>query len=105
MKTLVFLSAMCVACSAGAMGQTVGYVMSSQPVILTMPEHPQHASQTPLAPEQSLLESSEPVWGHGERPLWEFMPEPPFVCLGDVARSLRQEHAAVKKANKVWRNY
>src|SRR5579884_780654 len=101
MKRLVLLSAICLACSAGAMGQTLGYVLSSQPVVFTMPEHPQHASQTPLAPEQSLLEHSEPVWGHGERPLWEFMPEPPFVCLGDVARSLRQEHATAKKATRV----
>jgi hypothetical protein len=33
-----------------------------------------------------------------ELPVWEFMPEPAFVPIADVARTLRGQHAMAKKA-------
>jgi hypothetical protein len=106
MKNFLFLLVVCLFCASGAFGQSglVGGVLNTQAQMFTMPEHPQHASQTGMAEEQNILEHSNSTWGHGERPLWELMPEPPFVSLGDVARSYRQEHASAKKASKVWKN-
>jgi hypothetical protein len=99
MKNGFFLLAVCILGSVGAAGQTVGsYWMNGQPQMLVMPEHPQHASQTPLAQEQDLRERSTYVYAQGERPAWEFMPAPAFVPLADMARTLRGEHANAKKA-------
>ena len=66
--------------------------------MLVMPEHPLHATQTPLAEEQDLRERSTYVYAQGERPAWEFMPAPRFVPIADVARMLRDQHATAKKA-------
>jgi hypothetical protein len=99
MKSCFFLCAVCILASVGAAGQTAsGYWLNGQPQMLVMPEHPQHASQTPLAQEQDLRERSTYVYAQGERPAWEFMPAPSFVPLADLARTLRDEHARVKKA-------
>lgn len=99
MKSSFFLFALCILGSVGAAGQTVGgYWLNGQPQMLVMPEHPQHASQTPLAQEQDLRERSTHVYAQGERPVWEFMPAPPFVPIADLARILRDEHARAKKA-------
>lgn len=99
MKSCFFLFAMCILGSAGAAGQTVSsYWLSGEPQQLIMPEHSQHASQTPLAPEQDLRERSTYVYAQGERPAWEFMPAPAFVPLADLARTFRDEHARAKKA-------
>ena len=90
---------------AGAVGQTMaGGLGGGQPQMLVIPDHPQHASQTGLAQEQCILERSESVYAHGERPLWEFMPPEPFVSIADVARAYRREHAMAKKAVIVWKN-
>jgi hypothetical protein len=106
MKNLLLLCAVCAFCSAGAFGQSAfgGGAMSAQPVIFTIADHPQHASQTGMAPEQSILEHSESVSAHGERPLWECMPEEQFVSLGAIAREYREQHASNKKASVVWKN-
>ena len=104
MRNLVFLSVVLAFSAAAAFGQNAGNVLSAQPSVFTIPDHPQHASQTGMAREQNILEHSESVSGHGERPLWELMPEQPLVCLGDVARAYRQKHAMNKKANVVWKN-
>jgi hypothetical protein len=98
MKSYFFLLAVCIFGSVGAAGQTVGSYWNSQPQMLVMPEHPQHASQTPLAQDQDLRERSTYVYAQGERPAWEFMPAPAFVPLADMARTLRGEHANAKKA-------
>jgi hypothetical protein len=104
MKNCFFLLAVCVLASVGAAGQTVSsYWMNGQPQMLVMPEHPLHASQTPLAQEQDLREQSTYIYAQGERPVWEFMPPPRFVPLADLARTLREEHAKAKKA-VVFRN-
>ena len=98
MKSFFFLFAICILGSVSAVGQAAGTSsLNSQPQMFVMPEHPQHASQTPLAQEQDLREQSTYIYAQGERPAWEFMPAPRFVPLADLARSLRQEHARAKK--------
>ncbi|HKW16946.1 MAG TPA: hypothetical protein VJO35_05510 [Terriglobales bacterium] len=107
MRNLLFVCVVCAFCAGSAFGQSglVGNVMSAQPQMFTMPEHPQHASQTGLAEEKSLLEQTQVTWGHGERPLWELMPPPAFVSLGAIARAYREQHATAKRASIVWKNY
>lgn len=104
MKTFSLLFVVCLVCVTGATAQLAGSSISSQPQIFVMPEYTQHASQTPLASGHDLLESSGVTLVHGERPLWELMPEPYVTPLGDSARALRQEHASAKKAVIVWNN-
>jgi hypothetical protein len=104
MKNLVFLFVVCALCSVGAVGQVSGGTMNSQAHALVMSGNPQHASQTAISAEHSLIGRSTTISAHGERPLWEVMPEAPVVPLGDSARALRKEHAAVKKAVIVWSN-
>jgi len=104
MKSCLFLLAVCILRPVGAVGQTVGsYWLNGQPQMLVMPEHPQHAAQTPLAQEQDLREHSTYIYAQGERPVWEFMPAPSFVPIADMARTLRDEHAKAKKV-VVFRN-
>lgn len=98
MKTTLFL--LCVFCAAAAFGQNAS-VISSQPVIMTVPDHPQHASQHEMANEQSLLSGSSYSYAHGERPLWEFGAISQPVPLGDIGRAARKEHAAAKKAERI----
>jgi len=104
MKSCFFLVAACIFCSVGAAGQSIGSVMNAQPQVFTIAEHPQHASQTELAQEQDIRERSIVISAQGERPLWEFMPPPPFVAIADLARSLRDEHARSRKAVISWSN-
>lgn len=104
MKNCFFLFAVCILASGAAAGQAAGsFYLNSQPQMLVMPEHAQHASQMPLAPEQDLREQSTYIYAQGERPAWEFMPAPRFVPLADLARTLREEHARAKKT-AVFRN-
>ena len=105
MKTLFFLVILCVFCGA-ALGQSISTsAANSQAQMLTMPENPLHAAQTALAQPQDLRERSTVTWAPGERPLWEVAPEKaPEKPLGDVARALKQEHGAAKKAAKIWIN-
>jgi len=105
MKTLFFLVMLCVFCGA-AFGQSIATsAANSQAQMLTMAENPLHATQTALAQPQDLRERSSVTWAPGELPLWEVAPEKaPEKSLGDVARALRQEHDAAKKATKVWTN-
>lgn len=83
-------------CAAAAFGQS----LSSQPVLINVPDHPQHATYTPLAGDQSLVGGSSNTYtfAHGERPLWEFGPISQPVPLGDVARAYRKEKQVAKKA-------
>jgi hypothetical protein len=101
MKTTFFL--FWFFCATVALGQSLATTsVSSEAQPLQMPSHPAHASQHAMAPEQSLLDNSSYVYAQGERPLWELMsPAPRATPLGDVARMLRQEHAAAKKADFV----
>jgi hypothetical protein len=104
MKSCLFFLAVCILGPVSAAGQTIGsYWLNGQPQMLVMPEHPQHATQTPLAQEQDLREHSTYIYAQGERPAWEFMPTSSFVPIADMARALRNEHARAKKA-VVFRN-
>ncbi len=52
--------------------------------------------------EQTLLITSDNAFARGERPLWEVGVKPaPEIPLGDIARLLKNQHAAVRKATKV----
>jgi hypothetical protein len=101
MKTTFFL--FWFFCATVALGQSIAATsVSSEAQPLQMPSHPAHASQHAMASEQSLLDNSSYVYAQGERPLWELMsPAPRATPLGDVARILRREHAAAKKADFV----
>lgn len=105
MKTLFFLVMLCVFCGA-AFGQSIATsAANSQAQMFYLPENPLHATQTPMAQPQDLLEHSGNAWAPGERPLWEVAPKKAAETpLGDIARALRQEHATAKKAAKVWTN-
>jgi hypothetical protein len=104
MKNLVFLFVVWVFCAMGTMAQVSGSAVSGQAHPLVMSGNPQRASQAALAVEHNLMERSGATYAKGERPLWEVMPEAPVVPLGDSARALRKEHAAAKKAVRVWSN-
>lgn len=98
MKITLFALFLLVA--ASAFGQAIGGV-SSEAHMTQIPDHPQHADQHALAVEHSLVGGGSVSYARGERPLWEFGPGSPPVPLGDVARAVRKEKLAVKKAQIV----
>jgi hypothetical protein len=97
--TLLVLS---ILCAATALGQTAT-VISNQPVIMHVSDHPMQAEQHALATEHALVGggSDTYTYAHGERPLWEFGPVSEPVPLGDVARAYRKEKLSAKKATKI----
>jgi hypothetical protein len=101
MKTTLF--ALCFLCATVALGQSAGGSVGSASMSssLQMTSHPQHAAQAPMALEESLFDHSGYFIVEGERPLWEVQPLSPKVPLGDIARALRKEHEAAKKADFV----
>ncbi|MGC2446759.1 MAG: hypothetical protein WA477_03890 [Candidatus Sulfotelmatobacter sp.] len=94
------LLALILFCAAGAFGQAT---LSNQSAMLQIPDHPQHASVTPMACEHPIVGGGADTYtfAHGERPLWEFGPVSEPVPLGDVARAYRKEKMAAKKAGVV----
>jgi len=97
MKTALFalfLLSTTVACAQG--------VSNTAPITSTFQvvTHPERATPQPMAQEQSLLDGPGAGYtmAQGERPLWEFASAKQEVPLGDVARRLRKEHEAAKKA-------
>ena len=101
MKTSVLV--LLILCVAAAFGQTAS-VLSNQPVIIALPDHPLHADQHALASEHSLVGGGPETytWAQGERPLWEFGPVSEQPSLGDIARAYRKEKVTAKKAEKVF---
>jgi hypothetical protein len=101
MKTTLFI--LFVLCTTTAFGQAVA-VLSNQPQIVHVTEHPLHAEHAALATEHPLVGGGEGTYtfAQGERPLWEFGPvsDPP-APLGDIARAYRKEKLAAKKAGKI----
>jgi hypothetical protein len=92
-------------CVASAFGQTSAPVLPNVSAPMIMSEHPQHASQHDMAQEQSLFGSNTPYsYAQGEQPLWQFPSDKRVTPLGDVARSLRKEHEAARKAEIIWEN-
>jgi hypothetical protein len=90
-------------CTAAAFGQNGG-LLSAQPQIFEIPDHPMHAEHGMMASEHPLVGAGADTYtfAHGEVPLWEFgSPNPAPAPLGDVARAYRKEKLAAKKAEKV----
>jgi hypothetical protein len=85
-----------------AFGQYGGGI-SSQPQPYHPPENPAHASRHALAQEQYVVSGSTYSSARGEKPVWE-LPRVPEVPLGDVARTLKEEHAKLRKARFVYEN-
>ena len=104
MKTALFM--LCFICATTALGQSAGGSVGGATLSSTvqMASHAEHATQTALAQEQSLLEHSNYFCAQGERPLWEVQPmsQSHPVPLGDIARMLKKEHATAKKADIVF---
>jgi hypothetical protein len=104
MKITLFVFALFILLSASAFGQTGVAVLSNQPQITRLPDHPEHAQRTALASERSLVGGGESTYSYatGERPLWEFgSPNPAPTPLGDVARAFRKEKQSAKKAEMI----
>jgi hypothetical protein len=100
-KVTLFLL-FCLVSTTGALGQAGGVSMASTYVA---PDHPMHASATPLATAQSLFQGSGLVTvAQGELPLWEVAPKHKEIPLGDAARQERKKHETAKKARVVWEN-
>lgn len=98
----ITLSLLFLLVTASAFGQTAS-VVSSEAHMTQIPDHPQHAEQHALACEHSLVGGGGVTYAQGDRPLWEFGPstQQPPTPLGDVARTVRKEKLAVKKAEIV----
>ena len=94
---LVFL----ILCTAAALGQSAG-VLSNQPQIFHIPDHPQQAEPHALGFEHSLVGGGAYTYARGERPLWEFGSMSNPVPLGDFARQVRKEKLTAKRAQKVF---
>jgi hypothetical protein len=77
--------------------------MNSQPQPYHAPENPAHASIHALASERWVLSGTNYTSAQGEKPAWE-LPQAATIPLGDVARTLRDEHSKVKKARFVYEN-
>lgn len=90
-----------VSLSHAQVGYSGGQQAPTQPTY-SVPDHPQHASQGDLRPEQSLLGSNGVTTAHGERPLSDFPDDKRETPLGDVARAYRKEHAAAEKATIIF---
>ncbi len=99
MKIALFV--LIILCTAAAYGQTAAAVLSNQPQIFRMVEHPMHAEPMPMATEHPIVGAGPSTYTveHGERPLWEFGPvSEPQRPLGDIARECRKEKQSAKKA-------
>ena len=104
MKTTLFL--LCFLCATLSFGQNSVAItpLVNEPQMVSFFSHPSHAMQQNMSQEQNLLERSGVTYAQGERPLWEVAPKLQATPLGDVARALRQQHDAVKKADIIWQN-
>ena len=96
LTVLLLLTSVCFAQSIAGQGGSIQAPYTNQVV---MPSHPEHAARTPMATEQSLLESNTATSAHCERPLWECYDLKTERPLGDIAREYRDAWMhPVKKA-------
>ncbi len=77
--------------------------VTGQPQPYRSPEHPANATVHALAPERWVLTGTTYTSAQGEKPAWE-LPQTRTTPLGDVARTLKEEHSKVKKAHVVYEN-
>ena len=99
MKATLF--ALTLLCATGAFAQITAAVRSSQPAPVQFESHPAQATQHHLASEENILFTANNSYAQGERPLWEVAKPAPEIPLGDIARTLRNQHSTAKKAVKV----
>jgi hypothetical protein len=102
MKTTILIFCFCLLLATAAFGQ-YGGTINSQPQFYQPPDHPAHASYSPMATERSVVGGTGYAMGQGDRLPSDF-PQKPQASLGDVARELRKQHEQVKKARVVWSN-
>ena len=88
--------------TSAAFGQWASYI-NSQPQPYRPPDNTAHASTHALAQEQSVLTGTNYSSAQGEKAVWE-LPQAPVVSLGEIARTLKKEHAKLKKARVVYEN-
>jgi hypothetical protein len=101
MKTI--LAILFILCATAAFGQYSA--ISSQPQPVAVPDHPQHAEIHDMAQERPIVGGGAAAYTYaqGERPLWEFGPiSAPPTPLGDIARTVRKEKLAAKKAEIIF---
>jgi len=104
MKKIVFLLCILSTTAAFAQYSINGSSRNSQPQVYEFQGNPAHANYAPLATEQSILASASYTSAQGERRASDF-PQPEAAPLGDVARELKKQHAALlKKSKVVWIN-
>jgi hypothetical protein len=101
MRTTILV--LLILCTAAALGQNAG-VLSNQPQIFRIPDHPQQAEPHALASEHSLVGGGADTYTYarGERPLWEFGSMSNPVPLGDIAREVRKEKLTAKRAQRIF---
>ena len=105
MKKFLFPFVVCICCAAAASAQNIGgSAANSEVQMFRLPEHPHRASQAGMGQTLDVMERSQTIAVHGERPVWEMVQLAPEAPLGDTARALRAEHANAKKANRIWSN-
>jgi len=91
--------------TVAAFGQVGVGAISSQPQVLQMADHPQHAETHAMGREQYIVGGASDNYHveHGERPLSDFgeMSIDPLP-LGDVARAYRKQKMTGKKAEIIF---
>ena len=102
MKTTILLVLLFCAAASFCQSGPMGAVLQSQPTILELPSHTQHASAVPMPTPQYLNGPAGSTFAQGVKPLWEFGWNQESASLGEVARQLRQQHLLAKKAVKVF---
>ena len=103
MKTLLVM--FCFLVPSAALAQVGAGVLSNEPAVISFNSHAAHASQQGMGTGQDVMERSSPLIAQGERPLWEVaLPQATPVPLGDIARMLKKDQLAAKKATAVWEN-
>ncbi len=100
-----YLAAFFMLCSAGAWAQTSGALLNSEAHPTEFYSNPLQATQQPLASERSVLYSNGYTFGKGERPVSDFVSSTESQPLGDIARTLKEERANIKKSEVVYVNY
>jgi len=102
MKTSLFV--LCLLFTTAAFAQYVGMSgITTEPFIPQSPNHPAHASYTPLSQGDSVIGHSSYTSAQGDRAASDF-PHAEDVSLGAAARELKKQHAQLKKSRVVWVN-
>ena len=104
MKTLFVISFLLA--TTAAFGQSAAGVSTfdNEAHPLMVQTHPQTATAQPLGASRNLLGTNTYSSARGERPLWEVTTAKAEVPLGDIARNLRKEKFAAKKATWIHEN-